>query len=342
MSSSAKPAVTVIIPVHNGGHRFRKCLQNLVAAKPVPDEIIIIADGESDGSWRMAREFGMQVLKMPTAGGPAQARNLGARSAKGDILFFIDADVTIPADTVHQIYAIFQDAPNLAAVFGSYDDAPAETNFLSQYKNLLHHYVHQTSNEEATTFWSGCGAIRRDVFLEMGGFDKKYRRPSIEDIELGYRLKKAGYKIRLIKTLKVKHLKHWDIFSLLKADFFYRALPWTRLILRDDRFLDDLNLKISHRVSVVCIYLLLFSLLAALFIPRLFLATFILLPMLLLLNFDLYRFFKNKRGLGFALKTIPWHWFYFFYNGMAFSIGYFDYKIKRIANSGLKGDLNNE
>jgi GT2 family glycosyltransferase len=342
MPSSAKPTVTVIIPVHNGGQRFGKCLRNLVAAEPAPDEIIIVADGESDGSWRMARELGMHVLKMPTARGPAQARNLGARSAKGDILFFIDADVTIPADTVHQICAIFQDAPNLAAVFGSYDDAPAETNFLSQYKNLLHHYVHQTSNEEAATFWSGCGAIRRDVFLKMGGFDKKYRWPSIEDIELGYRLKKAGYKNRLIKTLKVKHLKHWDIFSLIKADFFYRALPWTRLILRDDLFLDDLNLKISHRVSVVCIYLLLFSLLAALFIPKLVLAASILLPLLVLLNLDLYGFFKNKRGLGFAVKTIPWHWFYFFYSGLAFSIGYCVHKINWIADSGLKGDLSRE
>jgi GT2 family glycosyltransferase len=331
MPSSTKLSITVIIPVRHGGEKFRICLQSLAASKPAPDEIIIVADGDSDGSWRMAKEFDMQVLRIPVAGGPARARNRGAQVAKGDILFFMDADVVAPPDTVGRIGDAFQENPALTAVFGSYDDAPAETSFLSQYKNLLHHYVHQTSNEDASTFWSGCGAIRRQVFLEMGGFDKTYRRPSIEDIELGYRLKKAGYKIRLIKALQVKHLKRWGIVSLLKADFFYRALPWTRLILREALFLDDLNLKISHRVSVVFIYLLLLSLFATLFVPKLFLAIFIWMLLLLLLNLDLYRFFKNKRGLGFAVKTIPWHWFYFFYSGLAFSIGYFEHKIKRIA-----------
>jgi GT2 family glycosyltransferase len=142
----------------------------------------------------------------------------------------------------------------LTALFGSYDDAPAATNFLSQYKNLFHHYVHQIANEEASTFWGACGAIRREVFLKLGGFDESYHQPCIEDIELGYRLKRAGYRIRLLKTLQVKHLKHWGVKSLLKTDFFQRALPWTELILRDRRLVNDLNLKTSSRVSVASIY----------------------------------------------------------------------------------------
>lgn len=122
---------------------------------------------------------------------------------------------------------LFSRELDLAALIGSYDDAPGATNFLSQYRNLLHHYVHQTGNEEASTFWGACGAVRREVFLAMGGFDESYRQASIEDIELGYRLKRAGLKILLCKALQVKHLKRWEAGSLLKADFCYRALPWT-------------------------------------------------------------------------------------------------------------------
>jgi hypothetical protein len=58
--------------------------------------------------------------------------------------------------------------------------------------------------------------------------------------------------------------------------------------------------------------------------------------LLLWLNRDLYRFFKDKRGMNFALKTIPWHWFYFFYSGLAFSIGFAKFQTKRIAKWGMK------
>ena len=67
--------------------------------------------------------------------------------------------------------------------------------FLSQYKNLVHHFYHHRGKREASTFWSGCGAVRKQAFLDAGGFDvERYTRPSIEDIELGYRLIKAGGK----------------------------------------------------------------------------------------------------------------------------------------------------
>jgi glycosyltransferase involved in cell wall biosynthesis len=330
MSSVRRPILSVIIPVHNGGNRFRKCLQNLAASNPAPFEVIIVSDGDSDGSWRVAEQFGAQVKRIPTPEGPARARNLGARIAKGDILFFFDADVAIPRDAVGRITDAFRDDPDLAALFGSYDDTPFESNFLSQYKNMFHHYVHQTAKTDASTFWSGCGAIRREVFLAMGGFEENYRRPAIEDIELGYRLRKAGYRVRLLKELQVKHLKRWEIFSLLKADFQYRALPWTDLILKEGHFINDLNTNLSSRVSVICAFLLLATLLVAWWMPWLLILAFSCVVGLLLINQDLYRFFYKKRGFYFAIKTIPWHWAYFFYSGLAFAVGYVKHRLNRI------------
>ena len=298
--------------------------------RPSPEEVIVVADGDTDGSWKVAEEFDIRVLRRPGRGGPGKARNLGAHNAKGDILLFIDADVTTPGDTIEQVVNSFQNDPDLDALIGSYDDEPFESNFLSQYRNLLHHYVHQTSNRKASTFWGACGAIRREVFLKMGGFDKRYRRPSIEDIDLGYRLKKAGYKILLLKQIQVKHLKHWGILSLLKADFFYRALPWTDLILNEGRIIDDLNLKRSSRISVMAVFMLSLTLIGSIFMPWLLVLTVFLVVLLIGLNWDLYRFFKDKRGLDFAIKTNPWHWFYFLYSGLAFSVGLAKYPIKRL------------
>lgn len=313
--------VSVIVPVHNGGDDFRRCLLNLTTAHPSPREIIVVADGDSDGSWQVAREFGAQVLRLPTPRGPARARNLGANVARSDILFFVDADVAIAPDAIGQIITAFTSDSTLTAIFGSYDDRPAAPNFLSQYKNLFHHYVHQTAREEACTFWSGCGAVRREVFLSMGGFDESYQRPAIEDIELGYRLARAGHRIRLCKALQGKHLKRWGVVSLLKADFFQRALPWTELILQDGRFANDLNLKFSSRLSVMLTYALLGAVVGMAWWLGFLGLVLLLMVLLLALNASFYLFFWHKRGLWFTLQTIPWHWLYYFYSGLAFGAG---------------------
>ncbi len=313
--------ISAIIPVRDGGLGFRRCLQAIIQAAPASSEIIVVADGDTDGSWLVAEEFGVKVLRNPIPQGPARSRNIGAQAARGDILFFLDADVVIHLDALHQVQAAFANDPPLAALFGSYDDEPGENNFLSQYKNLFHHYVHQISREEASTFWSGCGAVRRKVFLELGGFNETYRKPCIEDIELGYRMKQAGYRIRLSKELQVKHLKRWNIRSLLKSDFFDRALPWTELILRDRSFVNDLNLRFSSRLSVMLTYGFLAALVGGYWWSGSFAAAGVFAVFLIILGMPVYQFFLRKRGFWFMIGTIPWHWFYFFYCGLAFAIG---------------------
>ena len=312
--------LSVIIPVR--GKVFESCLRSISQTVLPPHEVIVVADGSDHSIENHTKRFDFKFIEIPVAGGPAAARNLGARHARGDILFFVDADVVIKNDTIHKVIDIFSRDPEVAAVFGSYDDEPKAPNFLSQYRNLLHHHVHQTANEDASTFWAGCGAIRREIFLKFGGFNgKDYRKPAIEDIELGCRLKKAGHKIRLCKSLQVKHLKRWDFISLLKADFFYRALPWTELILRHRYFINDLNLKTGDRISVVLTFSIVIALLLATQSPKILIIAAVLSLLLLKLNMPVYSFFYEKRGLFFALRTIPWHFFYFFYGGLAFTIG---------------------
>ena len=109
----------------------------------------------------MARQHGATVITTPGPAGPAKARNVGARAAIGDLLLFVDADVVVEPNTVDVVQSLFAADPKLDAVIGSYDDAPGQTNFVSQYRNLMHHYVHQHASAEATTFWGACGAIRR-------------------------------------------------------------------------------------------------------------------------------------------------------------------------------------
>lgn len=315
------PTISIIIPVYNGGVSFKHCLQSAAAVQSQVLETIVIDDGSDDGSGEIAKQMGAVVHCFPAPGGPARARNRGAQLAKGDILFFIDADVTVTSHTIERVKAAFHDLPDLTVLIGSYDDDPGAVNFLSQYKNLFHHYTHQTGSESASTFWGACGAIRRDVFWAVGGFDERYRYPSVEDIELGYRLKRAGYSIQLCKDVQVKHLKNWRVGSLLKAEIFYRAIPWTQLLWRDRQFSNDLNLKNSSRFSLMLAYLLVLCLLVGWWWNRAWLMAIAIGVVLLLLNWPLYHFFWQKRGVWFAMRVIPWHWLYFLYGGLGFALG---------------------
>ncbi len=244
------PAVSVVIPVYNGEAELELCLGALRLSRTAPLEILVVDDGSTDGSRDVALRHGARLLTTGAQSGPARARNMGAMEARGEILFFLDADVVASPDSVGRVHDAFEADPALDALIGSYDDDPAARDFLSQYKNLMHCFVHQSALEQASTFWSGCGAIRRDVFLAHSGFDVSYARPAIEDIELGYRLSRAGRRMMLDKLLRVKHLKRWTFWNLLKTDVLDRGIPWTELILRDRNMPNDLNLQLSQRISV--------------------------------------------------------------------------------------------
>ena len=202
--------VSAIVPASNAPPTLDRCLAAIRTADDPPDEVIVADEGD----------------------GPADARNRGAARATGDLLVFVDADVLPHADAFVRIRRAFDERPGLAALFGSYDDSPGDPGAVSQFRNLLHHHVHQTSAGPATTFWAGLGAVRRLVFEEVGGFDAdRYRLPSVEDIELGGRMVDAGHRIELDPMIQGTHLKQWSLRTMVETDFLQRGVPWVELLL---------------------------------------------------------------------------------------------------------------
>ena len=254
-------------------------------------------------------------------GGPARARNAAARVAEGDVLFFVDADVTVPADTVARVVAALDGHPDHAAIVGSYDDAPGAPNFLSRYKNLAHRFVHQTAHEEACTFWSACGAVRRDAFVRVGGYDERYRRSSIEDIEFGSRLIASGERIRMVKSLAVKHLKRWTPAGLVRSEIFNRAMPWTRVILASGRMPDDLNLKWSGRVAVASACGLGAALIASPWFASARFAAVAFAAVEVAVDLPLATFLQRARGPVFAARALAWQWVYYVCAAAGFGMG---------------------
>jgi len=305
------PFFSVVIPVLDGGPSFRLCLSALRDSTFTDWELIVVDDGSEDGSDRVARDFTDRVLSTDGRRGPAAARNLGARHAEGEFLFFVDADCSLHRDALGIAARELRSDPGVDALFGSYDDRPTGVGVVSRFKNLQHHQVHQSAEEEAETFWAGCGAFRRSRFLELGGFDaERFGRPSIEDIELGYRLRADGGRIRLAKDVQVTHHKIWTLATLVRTDLLDRGVPWVVLLSENRGSKSALNLSWSGRLSLVLGLVLPATLACSLWDGRFLAVALATAVAFAWINFRLFRLLWKRGGLTLLLAGALLLWMY--------------------------------
>jgi hypothetical protein len=227
-TSRATPAISVIVPATDAPPTLDRCLTALEASTLRPLEVI--------------------VIDRPRAAGPAAARNRGAVAARGEILVFVDADVEVDGEALGRIGAGLASG-EIGAVFGAYDDDPAERDVVSLFRNVLHHWVHNGAPGPAETFWAGLGGVRARDFHAVGGFDDaRFPHAAIEDVVLGMRLRREGTRIQLDPRIRGRHLKRWTFGRMVRTDFSARAVPWARLLLEDGGPI-ALNTAGRHRAS---------------------------------------------------------------------------------------------
>ena len=168
--------LTVVVPAHGNEDQLRLALDALFAAEPRAAEILVVDDASPRPVAPSISGYDCRTIRRDAQGGPGAARNDGVAAARHDVVLFVDSDVVVRPDTLGKVAATFErpDAPD--AVFGSYDDEPGADTFLAQYRNLLHHFIHQGAERAAQTFWAGCGAIRKTSFLSR----RRIRRRALQ------------------------------------------------------------------------------------------------------------------------------------------------------------------
>ncbi|MFN7922191.1 MAG: glycosyltransferase family 2 protein [Bryobacteraceae bacterium] len=313
------PKLSVIVPVFAAQDAavdlLRSGLDKLAESEVRPFELLIADDcspsPHAEQIARLAREYGARLVRLETNSGPGMARNRAAKEAEGDVLVFLDADTTVHPETLGMISRVFESDPLLDAVCGSYDTRPSVDGTVSQFRNLLHSFVHRNAKRNTSTFWSGCGAVRRQRFLAAGGFSSDFSRPCIEDVEFGYRLQRAGGKLRLEPRIEVTHHKDCSLANMVRTDLFDRAIPWTELLERYPLPF-DLNFRITDRLSTTAVVLLpVIAIIAARHGGWFWGLLAALAASVGLLNASLLRFMANVRGLGFAVRSFPLLFVYF-------------------------------
>lgn len=337
--------LSVVVPFHRNLTHLALCLpaiQRSAARLPADAELadlIVVADGAIDDPAEIAGRASACVVPIDGPSGPAVARNRGAAQASGNVLVFVDADVVVHDDALARLAAALKEDPPISAVFGAYDDAPAERGFFSQARNLAHAFIHRRSSRNACTFWAGLGAVRADAFASISGFDERFTRPLVEDIDLGYRLTAAGHRIVLDARAEGQHLKRWTFRSSVVSDIRDRGVPWTQLLARYGAMADDLNITWRYRACVVAAYLLAAALAGAFVWPPLAAAAVALAAVLWYLDEAYYRFFVERRGWWMAVRWFPFHVLHHACNGVSFVAGNALYYLRRLTGLALPGSL---
>jgi glycosyltransferase involved in cell wall biosynthesis len=319
--AASTASFAAIVPARNAASTLESCLGAIRNSRSEPSEVWVYDDASNDDTAKIATRAGVALLRGGSiAVGPGAGRYECARNSMADILVFIDADVSIHADAISFLLQEIYNDPKCVAAFGSYDDRPACSHFAAKYANLRHHYFHQVSSRDASTFWTGFGAVRRNAFLAVSGFDRKYDRPSIEDVELGTRLIAAGDRIRLVPLAQATHHKNWTLRQLWQTDILQRALPWSELVCSGLIDPSALNTSREEKIRAVLAHMVWIGLLA-----RLLATVPATLPVALLvgylgMNLGIYRLFWKSGGYMVLLLGVVLHWLYHLYASATFSI----------------------
>lgn len=230
------PFLSIIVPTYNAAAELRKLFRSIEASTFDDHEVLVVDDGSTDGTLALLAAEGVRVLRTTTNRGPAYARNLGARAARGGVLLFLDSDVVLEPDALAETARFFRERPDRSVMIGVYSSEPVNEGPWPLYKALqcYSYYSAFPDVKEVTLLWAAVAAFRREAFLLSGGFDADISKPSMEDLELGRRISRTT-PIYLNRRVVVRH-RFPSTFAKNAADHFDRGRMWVRIWFRHRRF----------------------------------------------------------------------------------------------------------
>lgn len=219
--------ISVIVPAYNAAETIANCLTALQRQTRRPDEIIVVDDGSTDETVRIAQAFGVRVLTQAHRG-PAAARNLGVQVACGDIVMFTDADCEPLVDWVEQMQKPFEN-PNVVGVKGTYRSQQKQLIARLVQLEFEDKYDRMRRYETIDFIDTYSAAYRRKAFIHLGGFSEIFPIASVEDVEFSFRVAERRLRLVFAPQAQVWHTHPTKLIHYLrrKARYgYWRALVY--------------------------------------------------------------------------------------------------------------------
>lgn len=287
-----KQFLSIIIPTYNSREKLLKLLNSIFTSTYKNFEVIVVDDCSTDETIGSIKHFPIRTFKLKKNCGQATARNIGASKAKADILVFLDSDIILKNDALEKIAENFNN-PDINCLKGIYAKEPANNGLFQRYKALFEFFCFKDT-KTFSFFTPSLGAMRKQLFHDVGGFDKDYRH--LEETMLGYKITK---KYPIIVKQDIQALHHFPNFIKCIKNYFKRGFVWVRFFLKRKKF-DNVGATPSTGASaLLTIPIILF--LALFFMHPIFLLTsFLFLLLFILLNVKMYLFIFKETNILFT------------------------------------------
>ncbi|MBL7048419.1 MAG: glycosyltransferase family 2 protein [Nitrospira sp.] len=299
--------ISIVIPTYNSA-RFMPVLMESIFKQAVKDmEVIIVDDCSTDNTVELVSKYPTRVIVMEQNGGPSISRNRGVSEAKGDIIFFLDSDTELLDGSIQEVENYFKEKPDEECVIGICSTEALNPGFVPRYMAMFE-YIHLIGQQykKVSVFAPRCGAIKKELFQRVGGYDELYKGADVEDFELARRINKVS-SIILNPKMMVKH-EFADFERAIKI-YFSRTVMWLYLFFREKQLDNAGPTSPSNGIAAMCAFFSFFSLLispAFAFAKPLF---WVLLAVYVFSNLHWWNFMRKEAGLLFALKSLGLNYF---------------------------------
>ena len=184
-----KKFLSIIITTFNEEKYIANCLRSIFNNNFKDFEIIAVDDASTDNTVKIIKKYPVKFFKLKKNYGAAFAKNYAIKKSKSNLIFFIDADATLEKNALNEMIKIFKNNNNLSGVNGIWNEIPINKGYFPKFQSMDMNFAMQSmAKKKYSFFWGNGSLIKKNILLNIGGFNVNFKGAGAEDYDLALRI----------------------------------------------------------------------------------------------------------------------------------------------------------